>query len=105
MSFNLIGTIFASYLPELGGMNPQPSPLVNTIVKFSVGIGGIAATLMAVWGGITMLTSSGSAEKIQEGQQMIINALIGLAVVLMAVVIVRTIGMDILNLPGVGTYF
>jgi hypothetical protein len=96
---------YASYLPELGGVSASPQGLVQFIIQASVGLGGIAATLLVVFGGITMLTSAGSAEKIQKGQQMVTNALIGLAVILMAVVLVKTAGIDILQLPGFGTYF
>jgi uncharacterized membrane protein YphA (DoxX/SURF4 family) len=49
---------------------------------------GVVAALLVIYGAFTIMTSSGDPNKIQEGQDMIVYALMGLAVVIFAVVIV-----------------
>ena len=52
-----------------------------------------------------MLTSAGQPEKIKDGQDMIINALMGLGLLLMAVTVATVFGSEILGLPGFDQFF
>jgi len=106
---NLLNTIKCGYLTELDpsgkGISATPQDLVSKIVTIGIGVGGFAATVLIIFGGITMLTSAGDGNKVKDGQDMIVNALMGLALILMAVVIVRTAGVDILGIPDFTKYF
>ncbi|MBN1374371.1 hypothetical protein JW962_03520 [Candidatus Dojkabacteria bacterium] len=74
--------------------------VVTLIVNISIGVGGGIATLLIIIGGIQMLGSGGDPGKVKEGQEMIVNALMGLALILLAVMVVRTLGFDVLRIPG-----
>ncbi len=62
-------------------------------------MGGIAFLLM-IYGAFLMITSAGDAEKIKAGQETITSALTGLIFAIFSLFILRLIGVDILNIPG-----
>lgn len=69
-----------------------PAELNDNIQKginWSAYIGGVLAFGLVVLGGVRMLSSAGEPAKVKEGQEMIVNALIGYAVVLLALVIIK----------------
>ena len=77
------GTSFAQwFLPRLLGM-----------------MGGIAFLLM-LYGGFLMITSSGDPEKIKAGQETISSAIAGLVFAIFSLFVLRFIGIDILEIPG-----
>lgn len=47
-----------------------------------VTVGGIAVLIFLIWGGVEWLTAGGDKTRVQTAQQMISNALIGLAVLI-----------------------
>lgn len=98
--------IFPGYLTELdpAGVPATSVGAVGWVVSFAVGIGGVIATGFVIAGAIMMLTSAGEPNKIKEGQEMIVNALLGLAIILMSVAIVRIFGVDILAIPNISQY-
>lgn len=49
---------------------------------------GIAAVILIIVGGITMITSAGNAERVASGRKQIISAIVGLVIVALAWVIV-----------------
>ena len=86
----------------LGCLNPEPSALVQSILKFSVGVGGGIAFLLMIFGAFQMITSAGSAEALKAGQERFYSAIIGLLFLIFSVLLLKIIGVDIL---GFGTYF
>jgi len=61
--------------------NKDIPDLVGGIIKYILGIVGVLALVMFVYGGITWMTSAGGAEKIKKGKDTIIWAVLGLAFV------------------------
>ena len=61
--------------------------MVVNLIQWVVGIAGVVSAAFVVYGGITYTTSSGDAAKLQKAKNMIIYALIGLAIVALAEVI------------------
>lgn len=55
-------------------------------------IGGIAAVAFVVWGGFQYVTSQGEADKTAAAKNTIVNALVGLVIILLAIAIVSYIG-------------
>ncbi len=67
-------------LPQpLGGGNV--SDIVANIIQSLLGIVGVLALAMFVYGGITWMISGGSSEKIEQGKKTIVWAVLGLAIV------------------------
>lgn len=55
-----------------------------------------------IWGGFTLATAQGDVYKIQQGKRLIASSLVGLIFTLSIVLIINTIGADILRIPGSG---
>lgn len=65
-----------------------PGALIGNIVKTLMGIVGVVAVLMIVWGGIMYMTSAGNDEKIGTAKKIITGAIIGLAISILAYTLV-----------------
>ncbi len=59
-----------------------------------VGISGLAAFVMIVWGGVQWMSSTGNLSKIQGAKDTIKNALLGLLIVLASFLILQIINPD-----------
>ena len=59
----------------------EASNLFNSIVRWIIGISGVVAAIFLVYGGITYVTSSGDAGKVEKAKKVILYSLIGLAIV------------------------
>jgi len=81
----------------LGEGMDTPQKLIGRVINSVLGIVGSLALLMFVFGGLTWMTSSGNAEKIQKGKNIIVWAAIGLVIIFFAHGITRVL---ILNLEG-----
>lgn len=65
----------------------NPNDMVINLIQWIVGIAGIVSAIFVVYGGITYATSAGDPSKLQKAKNMIIYALIGLAIVALAEII------------------
>jgi len=61
-----------------------PAEVMNTVLPFVFVIAGLALFLMFFFGGFTIFVSAGNPEKTKQGQQMIVNALVGFAIIFAA---------------------
>ncbi|MFW6143692.1 MAG: hypothetical protein ACOC4Z_02105 [Patescibacteria group bacterium] len=84
----------------LGTIPTDPGELVSDIVEFATKLAGAAALLLLIFGGIKLIASQGDYEAIEDARKTITAAITGLLVVIFAVLLLRLIGYDILNLPG-----
>ncbi len=87
-----------------GPINANMGDVVSTIGKIGVSVGGIAAIGLMSAGAIRILTSTGDPEKLMEGREMITNALMGLALVVLALFVLQFLGWDLLGLGRLGGY-
>lgn len=60
-----------------------------TISNWILGIVGSLTLLMFVYGGVTMIISAGSSEKVSRGKEIIKNAIIGLVIVFASYTIIQ----------------
>ena len=81
---------------------PDLAERINTIVTYSMGIGGLIAFLLIVFGGFQIILSGGNPERVKAGKEMITSAIAGLVLIIFAVFILKLIGVDILKIPGFG---
>jgi Fe2+ transport system protein B len=65
--------------------NPLPvediNVLVANVIKAILGIIGVAALIMFIYGGILWMTSAGNQERIRQGRETLVWAAVGLAVI------------------------
>lgn len=73
------------------------SELIIRIINIALGLVGIVSVLFLVIGGYKYITSGGDTEQIESAKGTIMNALIGLAIVLLALMIVRVVANAIGN--------
>ena len=74
--------------------------LVGFFLRWAIGIGGGVAFLLLIFAGFQIVTSSGNPERLKAGQQLLISAISGLILLIFSVFILKTIGVDILKIPG-----
>lgn len=98
--------------PEFGGYDLDEiweregkidlNQLIAWFYYFIVGIAGLAAFTMLVWGGVQWLTSAGNPSKITSAKDRLTSALLGLLIILGSWLILQVINPDLttLTLPG-----
>lgn len=63
------------------GSNTSPQVLIGNVINAVMGVVGSIALLMFIFGGLTWMTSGGSAEKVKKGRDIIMWSAIGLVVI------------------------
>ena len=97
----LLANLFLTSTAQAATINTaNPGTFVSSIAIYAVGIGGGFALLLLIYGGLMYSLSKGDPDKITEAQQIITNALGGLALIVFATLILKIVGKDIFNLPG-----
>ena len=62
---------------------------VKVIINVALGVIGVVAVVMIIFGGFTYTTSRGDAEKVKKGKNTILDGIVGLIVALLAFAIVN----------------
>lgn len=71
------------------------------LLGWGVGIGGGIAFILIVISGFMIMTASGNPERLQAGKELMTSAIMGLIMLIFSVFILKIIGVDILQLPGI----
>jgi len=85
------GASGVSKLPNQFEKQTSISDLINRILKILLSIVGFVALIFLVWGGFKYMTASGDEEKVKSAKGTIINALIGLVIVILAYALVAIV--------------
>lgn len=81
---DLLGITGGNFLgvPIKDGFNQDTIPkIILAITGYVLFFGGVLSTAMVIYGGVVMITSAGSPQKIQQARRAITYAIIGLAIV------------------------
>ncbi|MFA6467134.1 MAG: pilin [Patescibacteria group bacterium] len=78
-SIPLPNPLRAQSIPELSGQ----------MIKGLLGVSGAIALFMMVWGGITWMTSNGSAERLKKGKDTILWTILGIVIIFLSYVIIN----------------
>jgi len=65
----------------------QMDTLFNNLLNIGMGVGVAVSAFFVMWGAFLYMSASGSPHQMERGKAAIVNALAGLAIVLMARVI------------------
>lgn len=65
--------------------------VVINVSRLILGTIGSVALLMFIYGGVTFMTSAGNTQRVEQGKTILINAVIGIAIVLFSWVFVNTL--------------
>lgn len=82
----------------LGGTSP--SDFVADFIKLGTGLGGGVAFLLILVSGFQRITSAGNPEKLHEAKELMTAAISGLLLIIFSIFLLRLIGVDILQIPG-----
>lgn len=82
-------TVFAAQLPNPLGDIDSISKLIVRISQSLIGLVAIGATFMLIYGGLTMLTSGGNAERVKQAKETLKWTTLGLILLFLAGAIVR----------------
>lgn len=86
----------------IGDIKTSPGGFVESIMQFVLTLAGGIAVLLIMISGYRLIASQGNPEKLQGAREQLTAAIVGLLFVIFAVVILETIGFNILGLPGFG---
>lgn len=81
-------------LPETSAFADYIGMIYNLAITLSI----ILATVMVIYGGYRYMTSSGNPETLAEAKDIITGAIIGLVLLVLAALILRTISPDIVGI-------
>ncbi|MFA6198215.1 MAG: hypothetical protein WC734_03640 [Patescibacteria group bacterium] len=75
----------------LGNGNPDMriEDVIILVIKYLVGVLGIIALVMVVYGGFQYIYSAGNSERLQKARDTIIYAIIGMVIVILSLSILR----------------
>lgn len=102
----LVGKVKAITPPGISPTQPSGGNLsiqniIGTIANWVLYIGGAIAFIYLIYGGILYITAGGDAEKATKGRTAIINAVIGIIIIFLSLVIISWVtGGSIFNPPG-----
>ena len=95
---NLIEKVVAAQTWSWGQLTPKSkaagtsyTDLLNSVTNWIFIIAGIVAFFYLIYAGFIYLTAGGNPDAAKKGQQGIINAIIGLVIIILAFAIVRAI--------------
>lgn len=73
---------------------------IGFILRWAIGIGGGIAFLLIIYAAFMIMSSRGNPERLKAGQELLTSAIAGLIMLIFSIFILRVIGVDILQLPG-----
>ena len=101
---NDITDIFGTISPPPGMNIGQGDPiaavgnLIGTLINLFLVFAGLALLIFLLWGALDWITSGGEKEKVQKAQQKITNAIIGILLIFVVIVIFGYLAGDILGI-------
>ncbi|MDB4939779.1 MAG: hypothetical protein JWO40_204 [Candidatus Doudnabacteria bacterium] len=71
--------------------NVDITGIILVVLRYVIGLAGLIALVFLVFGGFRYITSAGNEETAGKGRKTILNALIGLAIVILSYVIISVV--------------
>jgi hypothetical protein len=79
-----VGGDFATLGKEAGFGTKTIYETVGSIIRVALGVVGLIAILLVIFGGFKWMTSGGSEEKVDEAKKILYSGIIGLVIILSA---------------------
>jgi len=84
----------------LGCISTDPQAFIKDFLSIAMGIAGGIALLLMIYGAFLVSVSAGDPKKAEEGKEIITGTIAGLLFIIFSVVLLKLIGVDILQIPG-----
>lgn len=104
--FASLGSLFLPFLASAQGF-PIPgggpvdestaSGLIIRVIQILLAVAGLIAVIFLIVGGFRYITAGGNEETAESAKKTIVNAIIGVVVIILAFVIVRVIANALIN--------
>jgi TRAP-type C4-dicarboxylate transport system permease small subunit len=91
---------FGIQVPGVGSSLTTPDGLVTKVlevINLFVGLASVVCVVMIIYGGLQYITAAGDAEKVESGSKTLTNAIIGLVIIFISVVIVNFVANAVVN--------
>jgi uncharacterized membrane protein len=75
----------------IGFAIPSFSTILSFVIKFFFVIAGIAALIYLLWGALSWVTSGGDKGNIEKARNKIVNAIVGVLLIIVVVAVVATL--------------
>lgn len=76
---------------------PSVGELAATIISILLGLSGIIAVIMVIVGGYQVMTARGNESQLKDGKKTLINALIGLGIIIVSYAVVQALTNYLIN--------
>jgi len=83
-----------------GNIDTSPQGIVKSLLQILLSIAGSVAFILILIAGYKIMTSRGNPEQIQDAKEQLTSAIVGLLFIIFSVVLLQTIGVDLLHIPG-----
>ncbi|MEO8065892.1 MAG: pilin [Candidatus Doudnabacteria bacterium] len=80
----------STFLIDWGGQNNFPD-LLKKLINLGLSVAGLVAVAFIIIGGFQYMTSAGNEELAEAGKKTLINAIIGLVIIILSFIIVSVI--------------
>lgn len=84
------------------GEGGNPSVFITKLVDIGIGLGGGVAFLLILVSGFQTIVSAGNPEKLHAAKELMTAAISGLLLIIFSIFLLRLIGVEIFQLPGLG---
>ena len=84
----------------LGKINVMPEQFVGSLFKIFLSAASVSGFMIFLYAGYKILTSGGNKEKVGEAREQIKAVILGILFIVISLVILETLGVDILKIPG-----
>lgn len=81
-------------------ISTDPVGFIKSIFSVLLSISGGIALILIIYSGYQIMLSQGNAEKVEGAKETLTSAIIGLLFIIFSLVLLQTIGVDILRIPG-----
>ena len=89
---NLVGITRAQDIEDTLEKSKDVGAYVSTLYKWVLGVGASLGVLIIIYAGYIYVTSQGNPDSLKTAKDLIIGVLVGLAVIILAGVILQNIG-------------
>jgi len=88
------------WIPDIDrGSNQGVESLIVNILNWMIGLAAVVCVVMLIVGGYSYMTAGGDENKVQTATKTLTNAIIGLAICFIAVMLVNFVLKNFLNIP------
>lgn len=84
------------------GGTTDTNDIAGFFLGWGLGIAGGVAFVLMVFASFQIMTSSGDPRRLQAGKELLTSSIAGLLLLIFSVYILRIVGVDILQIPGLG---